>query len=62
MGGSPANLDPVVIPLVEGPRILDVGCGFGKWGHLCLTNYWETHNYVPGPGRKYLAATAMRQM
>lgn len=48
MGGSPANLDPVVIPLVEGPRILDVGCGFGKWGHLCLTNYWETHNYVPG--------------
>jgi SAM-dependent methyltransferase len=44
MGGSPVSLDAFVIPLVEGPRILDVGCGFGKWGSLCATNYWETIN------------------
>lgn len=48
MGGSPVDLDSVVIPLVEGPRILDVGCGFGKWGYLCLTNYWETRNPACG--------------
>lgn len=47
MGSSPAFLDPVVIPLVEGPRILDVGCGLGKWGYLCMTNYWET--FAPQP-------------
>jgi len=23
---------------------LDVGCGFGKWGNLLTTNYWETEN------------------
>lgn len=48
MGGSPSALDPVVLPLVKGPKILDVGCGFGKWGFLCLTNYWETA--IPSPG------------
>lgn len=42
MGSSPVFLDPVVVPLVQGPKILDVGCGFGRWGYLCLTNYWET--------------------
>lgn len=47
MGGSSVSLDAVVIPLVEGPRILDVGCGFGRWGYLCMTNYWETHSPVP---------------
>jgi SAM-dependent methyltransferase len=48
MGGSPVSLDPIVIPLIEGPKILDVGCGFGKWGNLCYTNYWETRNPVGG--------------
>ncbi len=41
-------LDPVVIPLVLGPRILDAGCGFGRWGALLTTNYWETHRAKPG--------------
>ena len=48
MGGSPVMLDPVVIPLVQGPKILDVGCGFGKWGYLCTSNYWQTHASVRG--------------
>jgi SAM-dependent methyltransferase len=48
MGGSPVILDPVVIPLVQGPKILDVGCGFGKWGYLCTSNYWQTHASVRG--------------
>ncbi len=42
MSSSPALLDPVILPLVQGPRILDVACGLGKWGYLCMTNYWET--------------------
>lgn len=41
-------LDPVVIPLVLGPRILDAGCGFGRWGALLTTNYWETHGAPTG--------------
>jgi SAM-dependent methyltransferase len=47
MGGSPVVLDPVVVPLVQGPRILDVACGFGKWGYLCTSNYWQTFSPVP---------------
>lgn len=42
MGSSPSILDAVVIPFVKGSRILDVGCGFGRWGALLTTNYWET--------------------
>ena len=48
MGGSPVILDPIVIPLVQGPKILDVACGFGKWGSLCTTNYWQTFRPVHG--------------
>jgi hypothetical protein len=41
MGSSPAFLDPVVIPLVRGPSILDLGCGWGRWGCLLRSNYFE---------------------
>ena len=49
MGSSPTNLDPIIIHLIQGPQILDVGCGFGRWGYFCTTNYWETHNPMPPP-------------
>jgi len=42
MGSSPSFLDAVVISFVQGPKILDAGCGFGRWGALLTTNYWET--------------------
>lgn len=48
MGSSPCVLDSVVLPLVLGPRILDAGCGFGRWGALLTTNYWETDRAEPG--------------
>jgi FkbM family methyltransferase len=48
MGGSPVALDPVILPLIQGPKILDVGCGFGKWGYLCTSNYWQTFRSTQG--------------
>ena len=39
MGYSPLELDPVVLPLVAGKTVLDLGCGFGHWGHLLRTHY-----------------------
>lgn len=45
MGYSPLELDPVVLPLVEGATVLDLGCGFGHWGHLLRTHY---HSDDPG--------------
>jgi SAM-dependent methyltransferase len=47
VGSSPSILDPIVIPLVKGPRILDVGCGFGRWGALLTTNLWEASKSKP---------------
>lgn len=41
MGSSPSYLDPVVLPRIVGPTILDAGCGIGRWGHLIEANYWE---------------------
>ncbi len=41
MSSSPAFLDPIVLPLIRGERILDVACGYGRWGCLMRTNYGE---------------------
>ena len=41
---SPLTLDSLVLPLVEGKKILDIGCGKGKWGFLLRTNWWCTKN------------------
>ncbi len=42
MGYSPLELDPVVLPLVEGKTVLDLGCGYGRWGYLLRTQYQST--------------------
>jgi SAM-dependent methyltransferase len=41
MSSSPSYLDPVVLPLIVGDSVLDVGCGYGRWCHLIQSNYWE---------------------
>jgi len=41
VSSSWSYLDPVVLPLIVGESVLDVGCGLGRWGFLIETNYWE---------------------
>jgi len=41
MSSSPSFLDPVVLPLVRGSEILDVACGYGRWGCLLKANHFE---------------------
>jgi 2-polyprenyl-3-methyl-5-hydroxy-6-metoxy-1,4-benzoquinol methylase len=41
MSSSPTFLDPIIIPLIVGDSVLDVGCGYGRWGNLIRSNYWE---------------------
>ena len=41
MSSSWSYLDPVILPLITGESVLDVGCGMGRWGALIETNYWE---------------------
>jgi SAM-dependent methyltransferase len=39
---SDPKLIPYILPLIDGSAILDVGCGYGKWGYLLKTDYWYT--------------------
>ncbi|MEQ8971689.1 MAG: methyltransferase domain-containing protein [Coleofasciculus sp. C1-SOL-03] len=41
MSSSPTYLDPIILPLLSGATVLDVGCGYGRWGHLIQSNFWE---------------------
>lgn len=42
MSSSPSYLDPIILRLIVGKTVLDVGCGYGKWGSLIKTNFWES--------------------
>lgn len=41
MSSSPSFLDPCIIPLITGESVLDVACGYGRWGSLIYFNYHE---------------------
>jgi len=41
MSSSPPFLDPIVLPLIRGECVLDIACGYGRWGCLMRTNYGE---------------------
>lgn len=41
MSSSASVLDPVVLNLIRGESVLDVACGYGRWGGLIASNYWE---------------------
>ena len=47
MSSSPTYLDPIIIPLIRGESVLDVGCGYGRWGNLIRTNFWEFGSAKP---------------
>jgi len=42
MSTSPLEFDHIVIPNIIGKSILDVGCGYGKWGFLVKAYFWLT--------------------
>jgi len=39
---SPLEADSIVIPLIDGYTIIDLACGWGKWGSLIRTNWFCT--------------------
>ncbi len=41
VGYAPLEFDALVLPLVRGRTVLDLGCGFGHWGHLLRTHYYS---------------------
>jgi hypothetical protein len=47
MGSSPSRLDPVVLPLIVGTSVADIGCGVGRWGKLIRSNFWEAGLVTP---------------
>ncbi|HTI79676.1 MAG TPA: methyltransferase domain-containing protein [Acetobacteraceae bacterium] len=47
MSSSPTFLDPIVINLLRGGSVLDVGCGYGRWGNLIRSNSWEAGIHTP---------------
>ncbi|GAA6621796.1 class I SAM-dependent methyltransferase [Scytonema sp. NUACC26] len=47
MSSSPLYLDSIVVPLITGDTVLDVGCGLGRWGNLIQSNYWEAQLNKP---------------
>lgn len=45
MSSSPSALDPVILGLIDGDRVLDLGCGYGKWGTLLRTCWFDTAHH-----------------
>lgn len=46
MSSSPSLLDPVILKLIDGDRVLDLGCGFGKWGTLLKSCWFDTAHHT----------------
>jgi hypothetical protein len=41
MSSLPSYLDPIILPLIVGETVLDSACGYGRWGNLIQSNFWE---------------------
>jgi SAM-dependent methyltransferase len=47
VSSSPSYLDPIVLSLLAGESVLDAGCGYGRWGNLIRSNFWESGLEAP---------------